>query len=762
MPELIVFDLDNTLTESRTPILPKTASLLRELLKQTRVAVISGAAFWQFEKELLEPLGASDWELANLYILTTSGAELWTYKNCWQRIYAEKISKKDKNRVRAAFRSVLGLDEKALKPLMDDRDSGMTYSALGRDTPADLKHLWDPDQKKRAALVEKLSPMLAGLELKIGGTTSIDVTNAGIDKAFGVRKIVEYAKVPASQTVFVGDALFAEGNDAPVLRVGVKIMETDGPESTQKIMDSFLQASEEMEAGSINFEKPPVAFFCAEYALDDDSLTYAGGLGVLAADFIYETRDAGFPMIFVGLWHSDKKNGERQNRYSIVTKEDKPLVVEIPFENKTIKVGAHARCFGRNTWLILLDTDIRENDEQSRKILSTIYSLDPYTWMRQDLVLGAGGARMLKAMGILPKIYHLNEGHSAFAALEMVADCAANSKDKDVSKALDDVRRKTVATKHTIFSQAGLKIEQGDFLRYFGPYCRTLGISAEKLFSLGTDPEVRVFSATHFLLNAALRANAVSVLHAKFEREVHPKSRLLSITNGIYRERWLCKKTKPVLREELVDYVNAKTGSSLNAGVCTVVWARRLVAYKRPELILSDLKRLERLCSGDRRLQFIISGNVYNNDQGGESALRRIRAMADDPAWRDKIAYMPDYSIPLAHKLVSGADVWLNTPFRGKEACGTSGMKAGLNGALEMSVSDGWIEEANWKNTGWILPEENTDKAVYDLLEREVAPLFYDRKEEWMRRAQKTKAIIEKNFTTERMLAEYIKKLYRL
>ncbi len=762
MPKLIVFDLDNTLTESRSAITGETASLLRELLKQTKVAVISGASFAQFESELLKPLSATPRELASLYILTTSGAELWIYKKCWQRIYAEKLTSRNKARVRKAFMQVLGISEKELEPLLDDRDSGMTYSALGRDALPDLKNPWDPDQKKRTILVEKLSPLLSGLELKIGGTTSIDVTNDGIDKAFGVDKIIEYLKLPKESVVFVGDALFPEGNDSPVKKLEIKTVETSGPRETQETIRDFLKARETIPADSIFFDREPVAYFCAEYALEDDSLTYAGGLGVLAADLIYEAAEADFPMVFMGLWHSDKNHEQRKEKYSLITREGKPLIADIPFENGSIKTHLRARRFGRNVWLILLDTNIRENDEKSRAILSAIYSLDEYTWARQDIVLGALGVRALRALGITPRIYHLNEGHAAFAAFELVLQTAGKNKLQNISKTLKIVRQKIVATKHTIFSQAGLKIEESDFMRYFGPYCQSFGISVLKLFDLGVDSEVRLFSATHFLMNAAVRANAVSVLHAKFEKKVHPKSRLIAITNGVYADRWRSRESKSILRKKLVEYANAKTGSSLDPDICTVVWARRFVAYKRPEILLSDLERLKKLCSGNRSLQFIISGNVYNNDVGGQNALDRFLALTNDPIWKNKITYIPDYSISLAHKLVEGADVWLNTPFRGKEACGTSGMKAGLNGTLQMSIADGWIEEVNWQGIGWILPEENTDGAIYDLLEREVAPLFYDDRAEWKNRMRKTVSIIEKNFTTERMLNEYIKKLYRL
>ncbi len=761
MPKLIIFDLDNTLTESRSPIMEKTASLLRELLRQTKVAVISGAAFWQFKTELLEPLMGTDGELENLHILTTSGAELWIYeKRKWKRVYMDKLAEKDKKRVRKALMDSLGIGERGLEPLLDDRDSGMTYSALGKDAPPDLKKPWDPDQKKRKALMEKLSPLLPGLELKIGGTTSIDFTNLGIDKAYGVRKIIEYTKTDKDDTLFVGDALFQGGNDNPVQNDDVPIIKTKNPDNTWEIIENLLKAPETIEASSISYKRNPVAFFCAEYALDDDSLVYAGGLGVLAADYIYEARDANLPVAAVGLWYKNQSS----EKYSPVTTNGKPLTVEVPFERGEIVCRVRARRFG-SVWLLLIETD----DDA----LSAPYSLDEYIWIKQDLILGLGGARVLEALGIQPCIYHLNEGHSAFAAFELIARAAEKRRDKNIKKARQETEKYIVATKHTIL-KAGAKIYPLDFMNCFGTYCDSLGIKSKDMFDLGTDSEVKVFSGTHFLLNAAKRKNAVSALHAKFEKDLYPKSGLITITNGIHRDRWLARewlgkvraesiwKTKSELRRNLVGYANKTTGSNLDPDVCTVVWARRFAAYKRPETLISDLARLKKIAGGESPVQFIISGKVYLDEPTSQKTLERIILLARQAEWKDKIAYLPDYSISIAHKLAQGADIWLNTPRRGKEACGTSGMKAGLNGALQMTVSDGWAEEVDWNGTGWILPEQDTAAAIYDLLEREIAPMFYDDRREWLARMQKTMSVIEERFTTKRMLAEYIKRLYKL
>jgi hypothetical protein len=736
-------------------------------LDHTRVAVISGAAFWQFKKELLEPLRASERQLANLFILTTSGAELWVHKSEWQRNYVDRISSKNKKKIFKALTDVLGVDEKRLEPLVDDRDSGMTYSALGKDASPDLKNPWDPDQQKRKTIVDKLAPLLPGLELKIGGTTSIDITNLGINKSYGVRKILEFLKLRPDQSVFVGDAVFVGGNDEPVKSTGVRVLETLGPDNTRAIIKEILKQPQSIDASEISFEKPPVAYFCAEYALDDNSLRYAGGLGVLAADYLYEARDQKMPLICVGLWYAN----QNIEKYPLIVIDGKPLILEIPFEKTTIIARARGRQFSDNLWLVLLETDVAE-------IHASPYSLEDYTWIRQDLVLGMGGAKILKALNIDPKIYHLNEGHTGFAAFELLTSAAALKSDKSITNALKLITKKVVATKHTIL-KAGIKIYEIDFMRYFEPYCDNIGVSAKELFVLGTTETERAFSATQLLLKIAHKHTAVSTLHAKFEKELHPKSQLFPITNGVYADRWRAPewgggesnlsdgdlwKIKSDLRRDLIDFANKKGASDLDPNTCTVVWARRFVSYKRPGMLISDLLRLEKLIRSQTPLQFVISGNVYLNETAAQKVLDRILSLSRDPKWRDRISYIPDYSISVAHRLVSGADLWLNTPFRGKEACGTSGMKACLNGSLQMSISDGWIEEVDWKGIGWVLPDENTEKAMYEFFEKEVAPAFYNRKNglplSWISRMRKTISIVEKNFTTERMLREYIKKLY--
>jgi HAD superfamily hydrolase (TIGR01484 family) len=242
MKKLVVFDLDNTLTESKTLLDIIAAELLNNLLAKTNVAVISGASFQQFETQFIKPLNASVQNLSHLFILPTSGAELCVYDDGWKKIYSETLSDYDKKRVKEAFAKAISITDKELDNRLDDRGTGMTYSALGQDASLETKRSWDPDHKKRDGMRSKLLSHLAGLEVRIGGTTSIDVTKSGIDKAFGVNKLLEYLKLSKSDAVFIGDALFEGGNDNAVMKLGIETRETSGPTETKEIIKNILES----------------------------------------------------------------------------------------------------------------------------------------------------------------------------------------------------------------------------------------------------------------------------------------------------------------------------------------------------------------------------------------------------------------------------------------------------------------------------------------------------------------------------------------
>jgi starch phosphorylase len=277
-------------------------------------------------------------------------------------------------------------------------------------------------------------------------------------------------------------------------------------------------------------------------------------------------------------------------------------------------------------------------------------------------------------------------------------------------------------------------------------------------------------------MTLSVKKNAVSALHAIFEKKRHPHSTLISITNGVYRRRWQAKEflsrrpdssvedlltTKRKLQKELFTYIESMTGKRLNPGICTLVWARRFAAYKRPSLLFTDRARLTTLISDPARpLQIVISGKAHDADAEGQDTVEKIIAFSNTKEVRGRVVYLPDYNITSAEKLTRGADIWLNTPELGKEACGTSGMKASLNGTLQCSIRDGWVDEANWEGRGWSLPEEGTAEALYDFLEHEILPMYYDDPEKWAMRMKSTLELVEDRYTTARMLDDYEKLLY--
>ena len=533
-----------------------------------------------------------------------------------------------------------------------------------------------------------------------------------------------------------------------------------------------------------HLESTPVAFFCAEYAFDEDSSMYAGGLGVLAGDFILESAGEGLPFVAIGLRYGGSKSSIRAKGFTLIEKDGVHTLVEVPCGEEIVKARVWARQFGKSVYLLLLDTNIIENSPENQVITDHLYDSNLETRLKQGLLLGIGGVRLLSQLGITPSIYHLNEGHTAFAAFELIVEYLRNNGTRGVEAALSSIREKVAATKHTIFSIAGLSMEEDKFISLVGPYCKKNNISVRDIFKLGKDRNVeKVFSTTQFLLNCAQRQNGVSVLHTVFEKLAHPDSVLFPITNGVYQKRWQAKawlrgpkgetrlanetmwETKKNLRKRLVNFVAIKTGVRLDPDACTIVWARRFTRYKRPELLFSDLPRLKKICAHSAKVQFIIAGEAHESDVAGQKMVDEIKAITKDPVFNNQIIYLEDYSVTVARELTLGADVWLNTPEKGFEACGTSGMKAGLNGTLEASVSDGWIDEVDWSDIGFILSEDDTARSVYDTIEKEIIPLFYRREPgglplEWIRRMRDTQSIVESGFTAKRMLHDYLTRAY--
>ncbi|MCC2630290.1 MAG: alpha-glucan phosphorylase [Candidatus Paceibacter sp.] len=543
----------------------------------------------------------------------------------------------------------------------------------------------------------------------------------------------------------------------------------------------------------------PIAFFCAEYGIEEKLPLYAGGLGILSGDFVREAGDEHIPFFAIGLFYSGGFEASHDDHsiqdghvlavhgFQLANDaEGKPLVltVDTHTNHQPIYVQAWTRTYG-GARLYLLDTNFEKNTPEHRNITRHLYDSNFSNEMLQEFVLGVGGVKLLRALKVDPGVYHLNEGHTSFAAIALASEYLHDHPEEtSFLVALDAVRPQIVASKHTILPGAGLNIEKEALRTLIGAYITRHRIDFDELFALGAYPDAtNIFSTTRFLLQSSIRANGVSMLHTIFEHRKHHTSTLIPITNGVYPPNWRSPvwpkegiggstdsevwQTRSTLRARLVDFVKNTTGSQLDPHALTIVWARRFASYKRPHMLFNDLDRLEKIVSNSAiPVQFIISGNTHEADPAGIAIIDKIKAYISEDRFKNKIVYVPHYSISVARELVAGADVWLNTPERGVEACGTSGMKAGLNGALQCSVSDGWIEEVDWNGIGWVLPEDDSIKQhIYETIEQSIAPCFYDRNaeglpEQWIKRVRKTMNIVNKGFTTKRMLKDYIEKLY--
>lgn len=535
----------------------------------------------------------------------------------------------------------------------------------------------------------------------------------------------------------------------------------------------------------------PIAYFCAEYAAEDSLPIYAGGLGILSGDILRQASQDNIPWVSIGLFYqrgfamfagqdASKKPilDPRLSGFELLTeKNGSKLHIPLEIYTRTIYAQIWHKQYGTAS-LYLLDTNTELNSTEDRAITEYLYDENFTNRLLQEIVLGIGGVKLLRYLKIEPAMYHLNEGHTSFALLALTLEYLHDHQDlKTFTEAFNIVRERVVATKHTILPGAGIYFTKEQFKDVISCYFNRHHASFDEFFELGKMDDPVMFSTTKFLLLGSVRSSAVSKLHAFFEKEKHPHSPLIPITNGIFEPKWLNHRfinetnlwqTHCDLRSELVEYVLGQTGIQLNPSALTIVWARRFAGYKRPGLLFSDIKKLYELTHQSAYpVQIIIAGKAHPGDLEGNELIERIKAHAKSPEFSGIIVYMPHYSIRVARILTSGADIWLNTPELGKEASGTSGMKAGLNGALQYSVRDGWMGEVDWSDKGWILPEKDTDTELYRIIEQEIVPLFYDRSandtpDKWITRMQKTIDAVKTEYNMKRTIKNYFEQLYQV
>jgi starch phosphorylase len=603
----------------------------------------------------------------------------------------------------------------------------------------------------------------------------------------------------------------------------------------------------------------PVAYFSAEFGLHESLPIYSGGLGVLAGDHLKAASDLDVPLIGVGLLYAKGYfsqrldiNGWQQERYydadikrlplvAATDEQGNPLRVVLETGDKdVIHVQAWTARVGR-CHLVLLDTNFEKNTEQNRELTAQLYGGDQRVRIRQELVLGAGGMRVLHGMGIRPGVVHLNEGHSAFALLEL-ARWIMERDGETFNNVSETAAGMSVFTTHTPVSAGHDRFEPALLEETLGPLREQVGLSEQDLMALGrTNPndETETFCMTVLGLKMSRSRNAVSNLHRRVSkamwRSVWPDGSgdevpIGHITNGVHVGTWIAtemdrlyrrwlgedwqeqmhdpKTWEPVenmydeeiwelteiLRERLISFARERVRRQreargepdpthdpnvpfLNETALTIGVARRFTPYKRADLLLRDTNRLDKLINNPGKpVQVIFAGKAHPRDEEGKKLIQHIFSVARDPRFAGKIVFIEDYDINIARQLVQGVDLWLNTPRRPLEACGTSGMKAVLNGALNISVLDGWWAEAydgangfaigdGSENADWQVQDRRDLGSLFEVLEREVVPMFYDRDEDdvpraWIHRQKNAMRTLAWRFSSHRMVAEYVMNCY--
>ncbi len=598
------------------------------------------------------------------------------------------------------------------------------------------------------------------------------------------------------------------------------------------------------------------AYLCAEYGWSEAIALYSGGLGVLAGDHTKAASDMGVPLVAVGLYYPEGYFHQRvgpDGRQEAVYTRSSPAA--LPFEPAKAangeRAGVKVEVFGRavavQAWetrvgrvrVVLLDVDIDGNEPEDRKLLARLYGGDQRTRVAQEMILGVGGVRMLRALGVTPTSWHMNEGHSAFSVLERSRELVAGGLDFAIAK--EAVTANTLFTVHTPIAAGNDAfsfdlVEQG-----FGSFWKGLGIDQASFHALGGidlgwGP---VFSMPALAIRFSSGRNGVAALHGKTSR--HIWARLWPevpvgevpigyVTNGVHVPTWaapeilelatetlgpdwrermddtktwapmmdvpaarlwevrrsLKARSVRFLRRRLLTQLDRHeasptqlhdSSSLFDPDILTIGFARRFASYKRATLIFSDLDRLAAIMSNpERPVQLVFAGKAHPADQEGQQLIARIHNLSRDPRFNGRVLFVEDYDMSIGRALTRGVDVWLNNPRRPLEASGTSGMKAAMNGVLNLSILDGWWPEGFDGENGWAIGSGRSYQddaradaadadALYDILEREVVPLYYQRDadgvpEGWMRRAADAIASVTPRFNAQRMVKEYVERYY--
>lgn len=530
---------------------------------------------------------------------------------------------------------------------------------------------------------------------------------------------------------------------------------------------------------------PRVAYFSMEYGLDAKMRTYAGGLGILAGDYIKGAKDYGYPLVGIGIrWkqgYTEQYVGEgnmpydtyNNFQYDFLKDTGVKVTVKIRQRDVVCKVWL-VDCFG-NAPLYLLDTDLPENEDSW--ITGQLYGWFKEERVAQEMVLGIGGIKALRALGIDVDVYHFNEGHAVFAGFELIKE--KMDKGMNFDKAVEESRKETVFTTHTPIVE-GNESHYLDTLMYMGA---NNGFTIEQLVKIGGAP----FNMTVAALRLSRISNAVAALHCvtanKMWKDTKNISKIIGITNAIHKPTWVDDAMLKAAegqgdlwenhmknKRALIEFVKERTGVQLDANKLLIGFSRRAAPYKRSNFIFSDENVIEPLIR-EGKLQIVFSGKAHPLDDTGKRIIQNIVNISNK--YPNAVVFLENYDMTIGKMLTRGSDIWLNNPRRPKEASGTSGMKAAMNGVLNLSILDGWWPEACQHGVnGWQFGDgfessddrvldENDLKGLYKVLIEEVIPTYYNNHDRWVEMMKNSINSTKDQFSVKRMLEEYYDKMYK-
>jgi starch phosphorylase len=596
----------------------------------------------------------------------------------------------------------------------------------------------------------------------------------------------------------------------------------------------------------------PVAYFCAEFGLHNSVPIYSGGLGVLAGDHCKASSDLGIPLVCVGLlysmgffdqrmrldgWQEDSDDPLDPTITALIPLLDEsgaPHLVTVPLSGRTLRVGAWRMMVGAVP-VYLLDTNLEVNDPDDRSLSSKLYAGGPEMRIRQEWVLGVGGVRLLRKLGIETAAWHANEGHAVFMLVERVRELLAQG--RTLTDAVAQVRASSSFTTHTPVPAGHDVFGRGQVAQCIAGYLDGGELDEETFFSLGHHPQHDhgTYHMTAAGIRLAGRVNGVSRLHGEETRRVWrvlwperelEKVPVTHVTNGVHLATWMANPMMDMLdrelgdgwgsrledpallervldldavalwnvhvrlKSQLLEYVREEarrrwrrrwkeprhlvaSGTLLSPEALTIGFARRFATYKRADLVFMDPDRLRNLVTDERRpVQIVFAGKAHPADEDGKRILQQVYRFANDPEFEGRIAFLENYDMHVAHWLVQGVDLWLNLPRVPLEACGTSGMKAGLNAVPQLGTLDGWWAEGSTGKNGWCIPigpREGVDAHdaghVYELLKEEIAPAFFERDERdvpvrWVQTMRHALKETLGRFTARTMLRRYAHDFY--